>query len=379
MPQLGESVTEGTITRWLKAEGDEVEQDEPIAEVDTDKVNTELPSPLAGTPPEAPRLRGDDGGRGGRDRARRHRSRSARYDSPPRENVAADAPTEEFPAAATEAQPPPAENEREHAVTGARGRETRLRAATDGRRSRRRRRCACTRSSPVVRRLAAEHEVQIAEIPGTGTGGRVTKKDIEGYVEQRGAEHEGTRRPGLQEEREAVAPPEPDRVAVYEGDRVEELTGSGVPSPTACPLSKVEIPHAWTLVEVDLTGLAALRAREKEDFAGREGVKLTYLPFIVKAAVEGLKEFPILNSVWDGDRIVLRKGINVGIAVDLDEALVVPVIRNADELNLVGLARRIDDVVKRARAGNSAPRTSPAAPSPSTTPAPWAASPPPRS
>jgi 2-oxoisovalerate dehydrogenase E2 component (dihydrolipoyl transacylase) len=116
-------------------------------------------------------------------------------------------------------------------------------------------------------------------------------------------------------------------------------------------VSKAEIPHAWTLVEVDMTGLAALREREKAAFAEREGVKLTYLPFIVKAAVENLKEQPVLNSVWDGDRIVLRRQISVGIAVDLEEgALIVPVIRDADELNVVGLARRIDDVVKRARA-----------------------------
>jgi 2-oxoisovalerate dehydrogenase E2 component (dihydrolipoyl transacylase) len=116
-------------------------------------------------------------------------------------------------------------------------------------------------------------------------------------------------------------------------------------------VSKAEIPHAWTLVEVDMTGLAALREKEKAAFAEREGVRLTYLPFIVKAAVEGLKEQPVLNSVWDGDRIVLRKQINVGVAVDLEEgALIVPVIRDADELNIVGLARRIDDLVKRARA-----------------------------
>jgi 2-oxoisovalerate dehydrogenase E2 component (dihydrolipoyl transacylase) len=116
--------------------------------------------------------------------------------------------------------------------------------------------------------------------------------------------------------------------------------------------SKGEIPHAWTLVEVDVTGLVALREREKAAFLEREGVKLTYLPFIVGAAVEALKENPILNSVWDGDRIVLRRGINVGIAVDLEDALIVPVIPDADELNIVGLARRIDDVVGRARRGD---------------------------
>ena len=114
--------------------------------------------------------------------------------------------------------------------------------------------------------------------------------------------------------------------------------------------SKREAPHAWTMVEVDVSGLAALREREKDAFAEREGVKLTYLPFIVKAVVESLKENPVLNSVWDGDRIILRKRINVGVAVDLEDALIVPVIADADELNILGLARKIDDLVRRARA-----------------------------
>jgi 2-oxoisovalerate dehydrogenase E2 component (dihydrolipoyl transacylase) len=199
------------------------------------------------------------------------------------------------------------------------------------------------RSSPVVRRLAEENDVDISEISGTGTGGRVTKKDIESYIEERGGEREVA----------AEAQPEarPDRVRVHDGDRVVELTSVRRAIANRMAVSKAEIPHAWTLVEVDMTGLAALREKEKKAFAEREGVKLTYLPFIVKAAVEALKEQPVLNSVWDGDRILLRKQINVGVAVDLEEgALVVPVIRDADELNLVGLARRIDDMVKRARA-----------------------------
>jgi 2-oxoisovalerate dehydrogenase E2 component (dihydrolipoyl transacylase) len=207
-----------------------------------------------------------------------------------------------------------------------------------------------------VRRLAAEHDLEIAEVPGTGIGGRVTKKDIEGFLEQRGAGVEEHAPPGHWEERETFTPPEPaarpERVPVYEGDRVENLTGIRRAIANRMSLSKAEIPHAWTLVEVNMTGLAALREMEKEAFAAREGVKLTYVPFIVKAAAEALQDHPVLNSVWDGDRIVLRKEINVGIAVDLEEgALIVPVIRNADELNIVGLARRMDDLVKRARVG----------------------------
>jgi 2-oxoisovalerate dehydrogenase E2 component (dihydrolipoyl transacylase) len=334
MPQLGESVTEGTITRWLKAEGDEIEKDEPIAEVDTDKVNAELPSPVSGKIEKLLVSEGTtvdvgteillvatDG------------DESGPVEAQPREDAASEPPTEEFPAADTEAQPAMQEGgEKQRAVAEARdsggnGRGTVKDAET----------LRLQRSSPVVRRLAEEHHVDISEISGTGTGGRVTKKDIESYIEEREAAPEQPR-------------PERERVEIHDGDRVLELTSIRRTIASRMAASKAEIPHAWTLVEVDMTGLAALREKEKEAFAEREGLRLTYLPFIVKAAVEGLREQPVLNSVWDGDRVVLRKQINVGIAVDLEEgALIVPVIRNGDELNIVGLARRIDDVVKRAR------------------------------
>jgi 2-oxoisovalerate dehydrogenase E2 component (dihydrolipoyl transacylase) len=340
MPQLGESVTEGTITRWLKAEGDEIALDEPLAEVDTDKVNAELPSPVAG---KVETLLVSEGttvdvgteivlvATGGEESP----------EPQPREDVADEAPTEEFPAADTEAQPAVQNGEKQHAVAEARGSESggNGRGTVEDAKTLR-----LQRSSPVVRRLAEEHDVDISEISGTGTGGRVTKKDIESFIEEREA---------VPAAAAAEAQPEapPDRVQVHDGDRVVELTSMRRAIANRMTVSKAEIPHAWTLVEVDMTGLAALREREKAAFAEREGVKLTYLPFIVKAAVENLKEQPVLNSVWDGDRIVLRRQINVGIAVDLEEgALIVPVIRDADELNVVGLARRIDDVVKRARA-----------------------------
>jgi 2-oxoisovalerate dehydrogenase E2 component (dihydrolipoyl transacylase) len=199
------------------------------------------------------------------------------------------------------------------------------------------------RSSPVVRRLAAEHGVEISSISGTGIGGRVTKKDIEGFVERQETAPEPAK----------ITKPEvvPQRATIHDGDRVEDLTGMRRAIAGRMARSKQEIPHAWTLVEVDMTGLVALREREKAAFLEREGVKLTYLPFIVQAAVEALKENSVINSVWDGDRIVLRKKINVGVAVDLEDALVVPVIPDADGLNVTGLARRIDDLVGRARGG----------------------------
>ena len=335
MPQLGESVTEGTITRWLKAEGDEVEQDEPIAEVDTDKVNTELPSPLAG---RLQKLLVSEGTTVdvGTEIALVATGVEETPEAPPREDVASEAPTEEFPAAHTPAQPVASASPaaRARPATGGNGNG---RAAAGAEELRLR------RSSPVVRRLAAEHGVEISSIPGTGIGGRVTKKDIEGFVE----EQEVAPEPAKITKPEAA----PQRATIHDGDRVQDLTGIRRAIAGRMARSKGEIPHAWTLVEVDMTGLVALREGEKVAFLEREGVKLTYLPFIVQAAVEALKENPALNSVWDGDRIVLRKKINVGVAVDLEDALVVPVILNADELNIVGLARRIDALVGRARGG----------------------------
>jgi 2-oxoisovalerate dehydrogenase E2 component (dihydrolipoyl transacylase) len=339
MPQLGESVTEGTITRWLKAEGDEVEMDEPLAEVDTDKVNAELPSPVAGKIEKFLVSEGStvDVGTEIVLVAVAGESDSPAADAPPQENIAADAPTEEFPASGTEVQPTAQDTESQRAVARADSDGDGRGEIEDAETLR------LTRSSPVVRRLAEEHGVEIKEIPGTGTGGRVTRKDIEGYIEK-------------QDEREVYAPPgrrvepEIERVPLYEGDRVVELTGIRRAIANRMSASKREAPHAWTMVEADVSGLAALREREKAAFAEREDVKLTYLPFIVKAVVESLKENPVLNSVWDGDRIILRKQINVGVAVDLEDALIVPVIAGADELNILGLARKIDDLVRRARA-----------------------------
>jgi 2-oxoisovalerate dehydrogenase E2 component (dihydrolipoyl transacylase) len=344
MPQLGESVTEGTITRWLKSEGDEVAIDEPLAEVDTDKVNAELPSPVAGTIEKFLVSEGATVDVGTEIALVAADGDSPATDAPPQENTAADAPTEEFPASGTEAQPVAQDTKRQRAVTRADSDGDGRGEIEDAESLR------LTRSSPVVRRLAEEHGVEIKEISGTGTGGRVTRKDIEGYIEEQ-EEREEYAPPGLQEERKAFATPEPEieRVPVYEGDSVEDLTGIRRAIANRMSASKREAPHAWTMVEVDVSGLAALREREKAAFADREGINLTYLPFIVRAVIESLREHPVLNSVWDEDRIILRKRINVGIAVDLEDALIVPVITDADELNLVGLARRIDDLVRRAR------------------------------
>ena len=344
MPRLGESVTEGTIARWLKAEGDEVSLDEPLAEVDTDKVNAELPSPVAGRIEKLLVSEGTTVGVGTEIALVALASKVGRTETtPPREAPSADAPTEEFPAAGTEAQP----------VAGVATGNGHANGRTNGHGVESAQTLRLSRSSPVVRRLAGEHGVDISEVEGTGAGGRVTKKDIEGYIASLGAARTATTE--APSPAEAERGPARERAPVYEGDRVVGLTGIRRAIAKRMSESKREAPHAWTMVEADVTGLVALRESLKGEFAEREGVKLTYLPFVVAAVAEGLKEYPILNSVWDGDGIVLRKRINVGIAVDREDGLVVPVIHDADELNTLGLARKIDDVVRRAREGRLSP------------------------
>ena len=349
-------MTEGTITRWLKAEGDEIERDEPLAEVDTDKVNAELPSPLAGKIEKLLVPEGATVDVGTEIALVAVDGEASPAAAPPREDVAAAAPTEEWPVAGTEALPAvggEAGGERGRAV--ARARDAAPPDNGDGR-VESAETLRLKRSSPVVRRLAEEHGVDIAEIPGTGAGGRVTKRDIEAHIERGEAEREvpparGVEEYATPEKEERSTEPARERVQVHEGDRVLELTSIRRAIATRMGQSKREIPHAWTMVEADVTGLVALRERVKGEFAEKEGVRLTYLPFVVKAAVEGLKEHPVLNSVWDGDRVVLRKRINVGVAVDLEDALIVPVIRDADELNMLGLARKIGEAIRKARSG----------------------------
>ena len=344
MPQLGESVTEGTIARWLKAEGDEVQKDEPICEVDTDKVSAELPSPLAGTVQKILISEGTTVDVGTELMLMAVAGEDGAADEQPvsKEDSSTEAPTEEFPAAETEAQP---------VATGGESHSADVRTSGNGRGEiESAETLRLTRSSPVVRRLAAEHEVDLQGISGTGIEGRVTRKDIEKHIEERETAPEAS--PEVSPHSEPAAR---ERVAVHEGDRAVELTSVRRTIANRMSQSKREAPHAWAMVEVDVSGLVALREKIKDEFAEREGVRLTYLPFIVRAAVEGLKEYPVLNSVWDGDRIVLRKRINLGIAVDLEDALIVPVIPDADELNTLGLVRKIDDLVRRTREGKLTP------------------------
>lgn len=317
MPQLGESVTEGTVDRWLKKEGDYVKRDEPIVEVVTDKVNAEIPSPFEGTlvkiaVPEGTTI-------------------PIGVEIAVIELAGADAglTVAEAPQAPVEPAAPAATPAAE--VASAPGVRQRL--------------------SPAVRRLAEEHGLDPAQIAGSGEGGRVTRDDVLAFVAHREA---APAEPAVVEAPAAAASPpvaaEPGRVAV-DGAREELVRLSVMRRSIAEHMTRslATSPHAWTLQEIDVTGLVAYREAEKEGFRQRNGTSLTYLPFVVQVVCDAIKEFPYLNSSWTDDGIVLKRYINMGIAVAIPDGLIVPVVRDADRLGFTDLARTINDLADRAR------------------------------
>ena len=317
MPQLGESVTEGTVDRWLKKEGDYVKRDEPIVEVVTDKVNAEIPSPFEGTlvkiaVPEGTTI-------------------PIGVEIAVIELAGADAglTVAEAPQAPVEPAAPAATPAAE--VASAPGVRQRL--------------------SPAVRRLAEEHGLDPAQIAGSGEGGRVTRDDVLAFVAHREA---APAEPAVAQPPAAAASPpvaaEPGRVAV-DGAREELVRLSVMRRSIAEHMTRslATSPHAWTLQEIDVTGLVAYREAEKEGFRQRNGTSLTYLPFVVQVVCDAIKEFPYLNSSWTDDGIVLKRYINMGIAVAIPDGLIVPVVRDADRLGFTDLARTINDLADRAR------------------------------
>lgn len=304
MPQLGESVTEGTIGRWLKKPGDQVARDEPLVEIITDKVNAEIPSPVAGI---LERISVAEG--------------------------AVVAVGQEIAFIAAEGDlPTPASVSSGGGTATAEGADT-----AEGER---------LRSSPLVRKLAREHGLDLRQIRGTGLGGRITREDVEAYLrENRAASAGGLAPTPAAPEAPPAAAPSPT------SDEVLELTPMRRTIAQRMLQSVQEIPHAWLLMEVDVTGLVRLREEIKEQFRRAEGVDLTYLPFVMQATVEALREVPIVNSSWQDGRIVLKRAINLAVAIALDDGLVVPVIRHADQKSVVGLAHALADLVSRARGG----------------------------
>jgi 2-oxoglutarate dehydrogenase E2 component (dihydrolipoamide succinyltransferase) len=337
MPQMGESVAEGTVTVWLKEVGDKVERDEPLFEITTDKVDAEVPSPVDGVLVEKHVEPGE---------TVEINTLVAIVDTEAEEGTSTEpaaAQTQEADEARESAGEDNEAKELSEDKPGAGSTET----ASDGEfpsRAELRR----TRSTPLVRRIADEHDIEdLSRIEGTGLSGRVTKDDILQFIDE--GKHLEKRAPGGRDTHKRVTRDiqAPD-VDVHDRDRVETLSPQRQMIAEHMVMSKDVSPHAHTVHEVDFTNVVEARKQLKSEFAER-GVKLTYTAFLIKAAAEALREYPTVNASMDGDDIVLRGDINIGMAVALDQSLIVPVIKNADELSLLGVARSVADIAERAR------------------------------
>ena len=346
MPQMGESIAEGTLSKWLKKVGDEVKRDEPLFEISTDKVDAEIPAPSAGVLAEIKVQQGQtvpvqtlvaviETEKG---------AAAPAGAAPPSSPSTAPqpAPSAAPPAAqrAPAAPPAPAPKPAAPVPVPANGDET----AED--RLRR-------RSTPLVRKIAAEHQVDISGIAGTGYAGRVTKQDILGYLE-RGAPAAA---PGMAPRMPAAAPSgaiEHPAAEPWPGDRVEPWSKIRKITADHMIMSKRVSAHVASFFEIDYTRVAQLRAKAKASYQER-GVSLTFLAFIAKACAENLRKHPVVNAAVSGDHTIFRRDINIGIAVALDWGLIVPVIKHADELSLMGIARAINDLGERARTKKLSP------------------------
>ena len=314
LPQVGESVTEGIIGKWLKQVGDRVEKYDPLVEVVTDKITMEMPSPASGVLAGIMVAEGETVPMG---------TVIADIQVEGKEEALSDSSVETLAAAGFEAAARTGTLLKDVAPVGPTGSGGPIRSSAAAAAS-----TVGPRYSPAVLRLAAEHAVDLNSVTGTGIGGRITRKDVQSYVE------------GLDTER----PPQA-------GDERVPLTPIRRMIAENMVRSATEIPEAWTTVEADVTGLVQLRERMKPDSKRREGVALTYLAFVLKAVAESLKENRLVNSRWDGDAIILKGRVNIGVAIATPEGLVVPVIHDADALDIAGLAGAIDDLATRARSG----------------------------
>ncbi|HKP82035.1 MAG TPA: 2-oxoglutarate dehydrogenase, E2 component, dihydrolipoamide succinyltransferase [Pyrinomonadaceae bacterium] len=355
MPQMGESIAEGTITKWLKKVGERVERDEPLFEISTDKVDAEIPSPAAGTLTEVRYKEGDtvevntvvavlDGDAAAPPAAKPVEEAPAKAEAPappppppappqqaaPPPPPATPAPP---PIQAKPAPPPPPPVESQPRQDGD------IATAEELRR---------TKSSPLVRKIAQEHNVDISKLEGTGLSGRVTKNDILSFIESGSApapaapQRAATPTPV----QEPVAPP-PPRPQL--GDRVEQMSVMRKKIAEHMVLSRRTSAHVTTVYEIDMTRVARLRDKHRDEFYQRTGTKLTFMPFIFEAVNKGLRKFPIFNAQVNGEQIIYKQDINLGMAVALDWGLIVPVIKRADDLSISGLARAANDLADRAR------------------------------
>ncbi len=355
MPQMGESIAEGTVSKWLKNVGDDVQRDEPLLEISTDKVDAEIPSPNAGTLVE---ILVEEGAtvEVGTPIAMIETDKAAAATSAP--SAPSEPPAEEkTPAAkAADARPAQAASAPAAAATG-NGRDE---SAED--RLRR-------RSTPLVRKIAEEHGVDIAQVEGTGTAGRVTKSDIMSYLEQQSAAPAGKAGQAAPARPAAPAASKPTGGAVVgadqfwetfygqvkhpefparEGDRVEPMDRIRRLTADHMVRAKRIAPHVHSFIEIDFTSIDRVRKANAARWE-QQGVKVSYTAFVAWAVAQVLPEFPMVNATVSGDSLLYRGDVNIGMAVDLNPGLIVPVVKNADELNLVGIARRINDLAGRAR------------------------------
>ncbi|MFN2571657.1 MAG: dihydrolipoamide acetyltransferase family protein [Gemmatimonadales bacterium] len=339
MPQMGESIAEGTLSKWLKKVGDPVKRDEPLFEISTDKVDAEIPAPAAGVLAEIKVQEGHTvpvqtlvavlETEAGATAAKPPTAETPQPAPAPPPRAQSPSPQPPQPAAAEPAVRSSARPADGDGGGGVQTAEQRLR----------------TKSTPLVRKIAAEHSVDISRIPGSGYAGRVTKQDILGYIEKPPATaapaYEARRAtPGGSVEHPAVEP--------WPGDRVEPWSKIRKITADHMVMSRRVSAHVASFFEVDFTRIAQLRSKAKQSYAER-GVSLTFLAFIAKACAENLRKHPIVNAAVSGDSTIYRGDVNIGVAVALDWGLIVPVIKHADELSLIGIARAINDLGERAR------------------------------
>ena len=347
LPHVGESVVEGTIGKWLKQPGDKVQRYEPLVEVVTDKVTMEVPSPVTGS---LLKILAQEG-----------------------ETIPMGAPIAEIETSESPAEAPPSQSIPDPAgsagttgyllhdvgpvgPTGSGPTDPEDIETIESGGPHPRSGGKTARHSPAVRRLANEHNIDLGQVTGTGMGGRITRDDVLGFIKSApNSVPAPSSKPVTQTTQTGAAPATADAIpgaAKVEPGADEEhvpLTPVRRMIADAMVRSVSQIPHAWSTVEVDVTSLVAFRGQVRDDFQRREGVDLTYLPFVIKAVAESLKEHPTLNASWGGDKIILKKRINIGIAVAAPAGLMVPVIHDADRLSIAGLAAAVGAIVLRAR------------------------------
>lgn len=337
VPHLAESLVSATVGKWLKQPGDYIEQYDVLCELITDKVTVEMPSPIEG---RLVRLLVDDGATAAVGEAI--------------------CIIEEPQQAAGEAGNHDGAQPSEHHISSSRP------AAAAGNTG------MGSRFSPAVLKLAAEHDISLSDVQGTGLGGRITRKDVEAFVASGAAAGPGM--PGQAAATAGVFIPEPPKVSVRStgihlsetpplakieveghpegrGEYLIDVTPIRNTIASRMRQSVTEIPHAWTMIEVDVTNLVLLRSKLKDEFMKQEGINLTYLAFLLKAVVSAIKDYPIMNSVWAVDKIIVKRDINISLAVGTEDFVVTPVIKKADQKNIAGLAREIDDLTRKGRAG----------------------------